>query len=73
MSLVRFWILRQLGIGTLSHSCHWYLYCFPWLHDACFNWAFVVNVCFDWSFVRKVYFYWLLVVEVCSDWSVGML
>lgn len=60
-------------MNFMSHSCHWYLYCFPWLHDACFNWAFVVNVCFDWSFVRKVYFYWLLVVEVCSDWSVGML
>lgn len=21
-------------MNFMSHSCHWYLYCFPWLHDA---------------------------------------
>lgn len=65
--------VADMNFTCMSHSCHWYLYCFPWFHDACFNWPLVVDVCFDWSFVIEVYFDWLLVVEVCSDWSVGVL
>lgn len=35
----------------ISHSCQYHLYCFPWFHNASFNWPLVADVCFDWSFV----------------------
>lgn len=57
----------------ISHSCQYHLYCFPWFHNASFNWPLVADVCFDWSLFIKVFFWLVAVVEVCSDWSVGML